>query len=396
MSTGVSRCHGFRSHGVKICLLCDAQSIHFQRWATYLQMRGHTVKIFSQRYEPLQGIEVSPMGVPRAPIPMSQGIKKFFKALYRIKRGVDIRRQLKGFSPHLIHAHFLTDAGWIASWTGYHPFVLTAHGSDVLVHPNSSLIDKFTARYCLRKADVVTTVANHMKKPLLKLGCLPSKLVRLPNFVDIEVFNINRRKRRSYGTKLNQSSVLSVRDLKPIYHVDVLIKAIPAVVREIPDVKFYIIGEGSEKKALVELAKELQVLPSVQFIAHQPHRRLSEIFQQADIYVSTSWSDGLCVSLLEAMASGLYPIVTDIPGSREVIEDGTNGSLVPRGDEKALGAKIIEIIRNPQALPAIIRRNFELIQSQYEQDHVMSMVEDLYCKIVERSEGDEFPFGKGL
>ncbi len=347
------------------------------------------MKIFSQRYNLLQGIEVSPVGVPRAPIPMFQAIKKILKALYRIKRAMNIRRQLRHFRPHLIHAHFLTDAGWTAAWTGYHPFVLTAHGSDVLIHPNSSRIDRLAARYCLRKADVVTTVANHMKKPLLVLGCSPSKLIRLPNFVDIEVFNIKRRKRKSYERKLNQSSILSVRDLKPIYHVDVLIKAIPAVVREIHDAKFYIIGEGSEKKTLVELAEELQVLPYVQFMAHQSHQRLSEIFQQTDIYVSTSWSDGLCVSLLEAMASGLYPIVTDIPGSRELIEDGTNGSLVPTGDEKALSAKIIEVIRSPQTIPSIIRSNFELIQSKYEQDYVMSKVEDLYRKIVERKDDDE-------
>ena len=77
-----------------------------------------------------------------------------------------------------------------------------------------------------------------------------------------------------------------------------------------------------------------------------PHDRMPELLTQTDIYVSTSLSDGTSVSLLEAMASGVFPIVTDIPSNREWINDGENGFLVPAGKEINLADRIIGTIRN--------------------------------------------------
>ena len=125
--------------------------------------------MFSQEFESIRGVEVSKLGAPKAPFPMFKSVKKILKALYRIERAFNIRRVLKKFRPDIVHAHFLTDSGWIASWTGYHPLILTAHGSDVLVHPKHSLIDRMVVRFSLHKADVVTIVAQHMKRKIIEL-----------------------------------------------------------------------------------------------------------------------------------------------------------------------------------------------------------------------------------
>jgi glycosyltransferase involved in cell wall biosynthesis len=83
------------------------------------------------------------------------------------------------------------------------------------------------------------------------------------------------------------------------------------------------------------------------------------------------------------MASGLYPIVTDIPANREVVDDGTNGSFIPLDDIQALTDRIVEIVRYPQRLPEVIRHNFSLIQSRYEEKQVMLEVERLYQQLVQ-------------
>ena len=70
----------------------------------------------------------------------------------------------------------------------------------------------------------------------------------------------------------------------------------------------------------------------------------------ADIYVSTSLYDGTSVSLLEAMGSGAFPVVTDIPANREWITNGENGFLVPVDEEKYLANRIIDAIRKPRLL----------------------------------------------
>lgn len=334
--------------------------------------------MFSQEFESIRGVEVSKLGAPKAPFPMFKSVKKILKALYRIERAFNMKRVLKEFKPDIVHAHFLTDSGWIASWTGYHPLILTAHGSDVLVHPKHSLIDRMVVRFALHKADVVTIVAQHMKRKVIELGCAPSKLVHLSNFVNTDHFNAISRERRYRGTRLANPLIICVRGLNPIYNVRMLIEAVPNVVEEIPDARFLIIGDGDQKEQLVTLTCQLKVNGFIRFISHVPHEELARYFQQADIYVSTSLSDGLSVALLEAMASGLYPIVTDIPGNREIIEDGVNGFLIPIGNTEALGARIIEIINKPKLFQTAFKKNSDLIRSKYDEKLVMSKIEELY------------------
>jgi len=374
---------------MRICLLCDAQSIHFKRWAGHLRARGHTVKIYSQKHQEIQGVQVSSMSLPRAPLPLFHSVKKLFKALYRILRGRRLRKELRSYRPQVVHAHFLTDSGWISSWTGFHPLIITAHGSDVLIHPKHSRIDSFIARFCVHRADIVTVVARHMRPRIRRLGCPASKLCYLPNFVDTDLFNISHRPHRDYRKRLLEPVIVSARSLKPIYHVDLLIEAIPSVLRDIPDARFIIIGEGSERSKLIDQAEQLNIQHRVEFLPQQSHERISEIFQNADIYVSTSRSDGLCVSLLEAMASGLYPIVTDIPGSRELIAGGINGSLISPDDEAALSETIVDIVRRPQQLPKVIRTNFDLIRTRYEEKKIMLEVESLYRQAAETGSGSK-------
>lgn len=85
---------------------------------------------------------------------------------------------------------------------------------------------------------------------------------------------------------------------------------------------------------------------SVQFLGRVPHEEMPDLLSQSDIYVSTSRYDGTSVSLLEALASGAFPVVTDIPSNREWIVDGCNGFLVSEEDEKLLARRIVQAIRN--------------------------------------------------
>ena len=86
------------------------------------------------------------------------------------------------------------------------------------------------------------------------------------------------------------------------------------------------------------------------------------LLSQADIYVSTSLYDGTSVSLLEAMGSGAFPVVTDIPSNREWITDAENGFLVPTENEDILARKIVDAIRNKELLVKASGKNRELIE----------------------------------
>jgi glycosyltransferase involved in cell wall biosynthesis len=94
------------------------------------------------------------------------------------------------------------------------------------------------------------------------------------------------------------------------------------------------------------------------------HEEMPRLLSGTDIYVSTSLDDGTSISLLEAMASGAFPIVSDIPSNREWICDGENGFLVPTHEERVLAARIVETIRNRSLVEKAKQRNLHVVKEK--------------------------------
>jgi glycosyltransferase involved in cell wall biosynthesis len=143
-----------------------------------------------------------------------------------------------------------------------------------------------------------------------------------------------------------------------------LIRAIPVVLKEEPKAQFIIAGEGPEKENIEKEAENLNVSSSVQFLGRVPHEKMPNILAQTDIYVSTSLYDGTSISLLEAMGSGAFPIVTDIPANREWIVNGKNGFLVPTDEEGFLARRIIDAIRNHALLEKSRENNLLIVEEK--------------------------------
>ena len=122
------------------------------------------------------------------------------------------------------------------------------------------------------------------------------------------------------------------------------------VVKEEPHTRFLFAGDGPDRLSLEKEARDLKIESSVQFLGWVLHEEMADLLSKSDIYISTSLDDGTSVSLLEAMASGAFPIVTDIASNREWIVNGKNGFLVSIEDEKMLARRIIEAIRNRELL----------------------------------------------
>jgi glycosyltransferase involved in cell wall biosynthesis len=106
------------------------------------------------------------------------------------------------------------------------------------------------------------------------------------------------------------------------------------------------------------------------------------LLAEADIYVSTSLSDGTSVSLLEAMGSGAFPIVTDILSNREWIADGVNGFLVSPESERNLAGRIIEVIRNRTLIDQAHEKNQKITEERARWLSLIRRIDELYqgCK----------------
>ena len=176
--------------------------------------------------------------------------------------------------------------------------------------------------------------------------------------------------------------VISLRSFEPIYDIETLIKAVPVIVKQIPDVKFVIAGEGSQKRYLMKLVQELEVSEKINFIGFIPPQALPVYLASSDVYVSTSLSDaGLAASTAEAMASGVPVVVTDSGENHLWIENGRNGFLVPVQDVKALAEKISLLLKFPSLRKELGESARRTICERNDYYKEMKKMEDIYYQI---------------
>jgi glycosyltransferase involved in cell wall biosynthesis len=258
----------------------------------------------------------------------------------------------------LIHAHWAIPTGLIGVWVGKllkKPLIVTVHGSDFgMAATRGSLLRRMFLYVC-RRASHVTCVSENMRQAIVEMGIRDKKIDVFPMGVEEAFFEVG--KRRDQGPNNEGPVILSNRNLQPLYNVSQLIRAIPWVLKSEPDAKFLIAGEGQERERLEREAEELGVLSSVQLLGKVPHEVMPSLLAKVKIYVSTSLSDGTSVSLLEAMASGAFPVVTDILANREWIVNGENGFLVPARDERTLADKVVEAIRHKDLAVKVREKN---------------------------------------
>jgi glycosyltransferase involved in cell wall biosynthesis len=199
-----------------------------------------------------------------------------------------------------------------------------------------------------------------MTKEIEGLGIQRKKMSTFPMGIDPNFSRVGIEKKMNLHHR--PITVVSNRNLLAIYDVSSLIRAIPLVLKEEPNVRFVIAGDGSERDKLEKNAEDLKVKEFVQFLGRIPHEKMPDLLSRADIYVSTSLYDGTSVSLLEALASGAFPVVTDIPANREWISDGENGFLFPINKEECLANKILESIRDPALAEKSRHRNVSVVR----------------------------------
>ena len=148
-----------------------------------------------------------------------------------------------------------------------------------------------------------------------------------------------------WGIDKGEKLVGTVARLIPAKGLDVLIDAVPMVLREFPDTKFMIVGDGPVKSALVAKASNLKCDKNIIFVGHSEY--IWYYYRAFDIFVLPSLSEGLGIALLEAMAMGKPVIASDIGGIREIVKHNRNGYLVSPGNSRELANAIFVLSGKP-------------------------------------------------
>ena len=368
---------------MKICYIAEGASIHTQRWLNYFAAKGHEVHLIYWQARPGYHENVRIHLLKRFALKIWP-VTRYFSFLQWI---FQIRKMVKEIKPDILDAHFVIDNGLLAACSGFHPFIVTAWGSDVLIFPRRNFIWRIVAKYVLKRADRVICDSEVVKTGLLSLGTKPDKIVKVYNGINTSQFSPQRAD-EALKNKLGIAgfpTVISIRHLRPLYNVTMLVKAIPLVLKQAPQARFIIAGDGVQRGYLENLAATLGVAPNVRFIGYMLHDELPGYLASSDVYVTTSRSDSSSQSLQEAMACELAPVVTDLPANREWIKDGENGFIVPQDDHQALADRIVFLIKNSETRAKFGKINRKLIEDNAEYEKEMEKVERLYKGMIAAS-----------
>jgi glycosyltransferase involved in cell wall biosynthesis len=330
---------------MRLLYVGDLRSIHLQRWLRYFAAQGHDVHVVTPKGGAAPpGVRVRAQLHVRAHAPI---LSYAANAAVLLPRTLWFAHLVRQVQPDIIHVHYLNDAGFTAALAGVRPLILTAWGSDVVINPKQSRLLRAMVAFMLRRADLVTCDADHVRRALVELGAQPGKVALVYFGTDTEKFHPGKRDpglRASLGIDRGPS-IISIRTLDPLYDVSTLLRAFPDVHARYPSSTLVIGGIGPDAARLGQMAHDLGIASAVRFVGWIPEDELARYLASCDVYVSTALSDGgIAASTAEAMACGVPVVVTDVGDNRDWVSDGINGFVVPARDPSALAAKIIPLL----------------------------------------------------
>lgn len=291
------------------------------------------------------------------------------------------RRWIRDESPDVIHAH-LPHAAWMARWsrllTPTRVVIDSLHTS-----ATGTLGRRLGYRWSSWLPDRVSAVSEGVAEAYRSARLVSSRrLILLSNGIDTEHWrpHASARLRQCQGVRLNNEFLwLAVGRLEPVKDYPSLLRAMV----KIPDTaRLVIAGTGADAGKLRQMAIELGLETRVRFLGFEPD--VLPWMQVADGFVLCSRWEGLPISVLEAGACALPAVVTNVPGSREIIVDGHNGFVVPSGDPLSLRAAMTRtMLLSPEERASMGARARERVLADFSLDALLDRWEATYRDLLE-------------
>lgn len=187
-----------------------------------------------------------------------------------------------------------------------------------------------------RFADVIVAPSGYLVDVFGRHG-LPARSIF--NFVDLE--DLPHRER-----DVLRPVFLSNRNFEALYNVRCSLNAFGLVQQEVPEARLVLVGDGSQRSALENHARELG-LRHVSFVGRVPPERMGALYDDADIYLNSPDIDNMPGSIIEAYAAGLPIVTTDAGGIPYIVRHEETGLMVPRNDPPAMAAAALRLLREP-------------------------------------------------
>ena len=231
-------------------------------------------------------------------------------------------------------------------------------------------------KHIWKKADF--TIANSQGLKELALKSSPKEEIGvIYNGIKIDEFLPGTEK------PTNTFNILSVCRLTERKGINYLIDAMEKILKNYSKARLVLAGEGDQMENLKTQAKELSISDQVKFLGRVSHEEISKIYQEAHVFVLPSLNEGMSNTMLEALSSGLPIVATDTGGTKELVTEGKNGSIIKMKDSDDIARKIQHLIKNPELRNSMGEESRKKAESMSWQKVAQEYIE-LYKKIISK------------
>ena len=291
----------------------------------------------------------------------------------------------------LIHAHLLGSAVYAGLLGAVFrlPTVAVFHGPSDFKGPQRLLAVK---RWLLRrKGSVIVSVSGSTIAALREFGIEPERIELIRNGVDTERFFPDRSGalREELGVGHDEHLVGAVGNVRGPKDYETLVHAARAVLSELPAAHFAVVGDGAapEVQRLTALRDSLGIRERFHFLGFRRAER--QLLSDFDLFVSSSSSEGLPLSFLEAMACGLCVVATERGGAQEVVDDQTTGLLAPIKNPPALAAAILRALQDAELRKRLAAAGRQRVIQEFSLDTTIEAYRSLYARLLGSGQAGE-------
>lgn len=342
----------------RLAVIGDGGSCHVINRTIPFQRLGCDVVLITERppaAAPFETVDVTP-----APTMFLRLVAFFWNYVRALRRA----------RPDGVLAHYAqSQGGWAAAYADRRPLIVSAMGGDVLFDEQGAppLTARWLTRELLRQADAVVAVSHYLAAKAAALGVEPSRLRRVVWMVDRTRFRpLDRAAARiRFGLPAEGPAALYPKSLEPFYNAHVMVEAAPAILARRPDVNFIFTEQFADRSYGDRLRARLAALGIADrafFVGAVDNADMPALYACADVAVALPPSDGMPMSMLEAMACGVPNVMADVPNVREAAQNDVNALLVPI-EPAAVAAAVLRLLEEPETAARIVGGGFATLDA---------------------------------
>ena len=355
---------------MKIIILGENGSVHIQKWIKAIASNS-SIELHVISFD--RGLKYD--GVTYHPIKKITGTKldyllNLFKVKYFIKK----------IKPDLIHAHYATSYGFLASFSGFHPMIITGWGADIFDSPKNWLFKKMLIS-SFKNADALSVLSKITKE---EMKSLTDKYIHLIPFgVDLDKFIPLKQKKSDF------IRIGTIRTLSEKYGVEYLIRAFAFVSKKFDNIQLEIVGDGPLRNFLEDLTIELGIEKKVIFHGYvnqnANYEKYIEILSNFDVFTILSILDSetFGVAAVEASACGIPVIATSVGGLPEVITDMVTGIIVSPKNVDEVAIALEKLINQPLLRNELGQNGRKKVEQLYNWSENTQQMINLYKETIE-------------